>query len=87
MVKKTQAKKRVKEVQVGVISAVENDAHNSGPSEEVFESLDDNSFEPLAAANVVNYSGSREIETVGLEAIKVRLSRFQVSYKLFPLAS
>lgn len=79
MVKKTKAKKRVKEILTDAVVAVGDPASSQAYNEEHVEGLDDNSFEPLASANVVKFSGSREIEAIDQDAIKVRLSRYQVS--------
>ncbi|KAK5957806.1 Polynucleotide 5'-hydroxyl-kinase nol9 [Knufia fluminis] len=80
VVKKTKAKKRVKEILTDAVVAVGDPASSQAYNEEHVEGLDDNSFEPLASANVVKFSGSREIEAIDQDAIKVRLSRYQKCY-------
>lgn len=69
----------MKEVEVAPTSALEADAANRVSSREVLEILDDNLFDPLAGANVVNFSRSREIEAIAQDTIKVRLSHYSVS--------
>ena len=46
------------------------------------DSAGGNAFEPLIHANVVKFTGTREIEQIDDSAYKIRLSRGQVSHSL-----
>ena len=78
---KAKSKKRSKQALLDSSTTLQNEDSRS-VSGTAPDSPNENSFEPLASANEVNFSGSRETEPVDDNAIKVRLSKGQVSRPL-----
>ncbi|KAK5094145.1 Polynucleotide 5'-hydroxyl-kinase grc3 [Exophiala xenobiotica] len=80
VVKKTKAKKHAEEARIDAVRAVSNHADVETLHEGVPESSNNNSFQPLASANEVKFTGSREIESLDDGTVKVRLSQSQSCY-------
>lgn len=80
VVKKAKAKKRTNQAHIDATSAAVNHAAIENLDGEDPASSNVNSFQPLANANEVKFSGSREIELIDDKTIKVRLSQGQVRF-------